>query len=849
MYEYVRRQQELQPTMFATKTFQWMDGSLRDPSWVKSYSKNNPTDPLAYSSSSLFGGQRVQTKPGALGALQRSAASLTPHRGLFMLRRHRQSSDTTATRPPSGVSGTFWPRRRGFTVPSLSQASPILFAVTESREPPQQRQLYTWRGRGRGATIATDHFQEGTIGSDHQQHPPIGMPIAPHYAGTAAMQMPQDKEKAREAGKMPAFGNAGSSQSTSFAMPFSSPPPLPPLPPQLHSSFSPPTSPRPRTICHRARMLVQRVRTRHHDVSHQHFERAAPPFLQSSVLGLSEKTPFDRGTHMVPTGQRAAFGSPKSSYLSRHSSPRKTPSRMLGGSSSIKPRVLPRSPLANPLVIAPISPEERAIDDDDSCLNDGSIATHANDGTKAVPANRTNNGSSSEEDGLACKVCLRFKSLEWLVLCNARHPLCFGCVQTHVKCLLANTQACTVVCPFGSCAASIPTKHLRVCLPPQRLQQLLANRQNRDKPSSLVGRSHSMCTRWNSTDSAGRAGQANRSDDGFDAPIIVVQESCRTAALSADPSATHIRRPAKLKFAPRVIPDNAQKRLSASMPMLQRPKSEFHNGRDSAEPVLSERTSVSPGSVDSMVIAASIAADSTLTLSPESVGSRLRRVPKAQEHLDTHSWKVDRCLETRDNSPNLPSMREDTGAKALEQYSSPLQASPPVLSGSPISLQLPARTTNGITSATMTTRTTQTPPPLPPPFRASATWITPGQRHSGYAEDLLLSATLFETIRRKASSDDDDEGDDSETGVHGHLPVPHFHQPPQRLPLQSIVEHLSSTADDNGVYIPSWRIPSASRQHTLPLWADTQYESQQSGILSEAAALNFDLYETLHRRH
>ncbi|KAJ2793748.1 hypothetical protein H4R20_006448 [Coemansia guatemalensis] len=151
--------------------------------------------------------------------------------------------------------------------------------------------------------------------------------------------------------------------------------------------------------------------------------------------------------------------------------------------------------------------------------------------------------------------------------------------------------------------------------------------------------------------------------------------------------------------------------------------------------------------------------------------------------------------------------------------------------------------------ATISARTMQTPPPLPPPFRASATWITPGQRHSGYAEDMLLSATLFETIRRKAPSDDDDDSDDCYSGAQEHLPVSHYHQPPQRPPLQRIVERLPPAADDNGVYIPSWRTPAAARQHTLPLWADEQCELQQSGILSEAAALNFDLYETLHRRH
>ncbi|KAJ2084340.1 hypothetical protein H4R24_000133 [Coemansia sp. RSA 988] len=857
MYEYVRRQQELQPNMFATKTFQWMDGGMRDTSWVKSYSKNTPTDPLAYSSSSLFGGPRVQTKAGALGALQRSAASLTPHRGLFTLRRHRQTSDTTATRPPSGVSGTFWPRRRGFTVPSASQASPFLFSVTAAREPLLQKEQQplqhpqSWRGRGRGATIAADHCQDrGAMGSDLQQYPPIGTPIAPHHAGTtaaAAAQMPLNREKERLAGEMPVFGSAGSSHNTSSAMPFSSHPPLPPLP-QLHSSFSPPTSPRPRTICHRARMLVQRVRTKHHDDSNQHSERTAPQFSLSSVLGASEKAPSDKGSHMFSAGLRAAAGSPKSSHLSPHMSPPKTPSRMLGGRNS-KPRVLPRSPLANPLVIAAALPEERAIDDDDySRLTDGSAATHDNGGIGIAAVDHTNAILSSDEEGLVCQVCQRFKSLEWLVLCNARHPLCFGCVQAHVKRLLANTKACAVVCPFGSCAAAIPTKHLRVCLPPQRMQQLLANRHSRDKSSGPIGRSNSMCTRWNSTYSAGRAGQVNRNDDGFDAPIIVVQEShgAEAGAPPADLHVTHTRFAGRPTFTPGVISDNAQKRLSVSMPALQCPEPEVHSSRDTTGPLLSECTSVGPGSVDSVVIAASIAADSAQTLSPESVGSRLRRVPKAQEHLDTHAWGVSSRPQAH-HPQHVLRMSEDSSASVFEQSSSPLDVSPSVLSTSPISWLPPAPTAAEAIPTTMTARTMQTPPPLPPPFRTSATWITPGQRHSGYAEDMLLSATLFETIRRKAPSDDDD--DDYDSGILDHLSASNYHQPPPRLPLQRTVEHPLPIADDNGVYIPSWRTPSAARQHTLPLWADIQYESQQSGILSEAAALNFDLYETLHRRH
>ncbi|KAJ2740462.1 hypothetical protein GGI20_005789, partial [Coemansia sp. BCRC 34301] len=113
MYDYVRRQQEAQPNMFSSKTFQWMDhsssahNSVREPGWVKVYAKDLPRDPLAYSSSSLF------TAPRA------TASNLSVHRSLFTFRRQRQNSDA-ATRPPSGISSVFHQRRRGFTAPAGS---------------------------------------------------------------------------------------------------------------------------------------------------------------------------------------------------------------------------------------------------------------------------------------------------------------------------------------------------------------------------------------------------------------------------------------------------------------------------------------------------------------------------------------------------------------------------------------------------------------------------------------------------------------------------------------------------------------------------------------------------------
>ncbi|KAJ1946453.1 hypothetical protein GGF37_001155 [Kickxella alabastrina] len=135
MYDYVRRQQELQPGIFATKTFHWMDQSSREPSWTRMYTKNAPLDPLIYSSSSLYAAPRAAPKPGgARSALQRSASGISPHRALFALRRHRQHSDVPI-RPPSGVSGTFTIRKRGKTVPH--DGEPPAFASAVQAAVPQ----------------------------------------------------------------------------------------------------------------------------------------------------------------------------------------------------------------------------------------------------------------------------------------------------------------------------------------------------------------------------------------------------------------------------------------------------------------------------------------------------------------------------------------------------------------------------------------------------------------------------------------------------------------------------------------------------------------------------------------
>ncbi|KAJ2816833.1 hypothetical protein IWW50_006359, partial [Coemansia erecta] len=468
--------------------------------------------------------------------------------------------------------------------------------------------------------------------------------------------------------------------------------------------------------------------------------------------------------------------------------------------------------------------------------------------TPRTAESSSSSSSSSDEEGRVCRVCSQYKSTEWVVECDSAHALCFGCVQAHVKQLLANTKVYTVVCPSGSCAASISTKHLRACLPPHRLQQLVTNRRRNDRSSGLIKRSISMCTRWNSTDSAGRASRANLDDSGFDAPIITVTEPQNNAVRRAGAVVMEdVQSVANRRFEARNGTVDPQ-RFSASMPVLH-PGNDVSPGISDSGQLLSELTSVEPGSVDSVVLAASVAADSAATLSPESVGSRLRRVPKGREPLSPQLDAIDL------NSPNpqpqntfydLPAPGQ-RAAMVHSMYES-RQATPPPphqlhqhvspdmsdMSGSPVSWQPPSRVLAG-----RATTKELVAPPLPPPlsaaFRASATWITPGQRYSGYTENLLLNATLFETIRRM-SPDGDGDGDDGDGSVLDYLPMPSNPPAGQRPPIPEIMGPPAD--DDAGVYIPTWRRPSG--QQTLPLWADAQY-GMQSGVLSEAAELNFDL--------
>ncbi|KAJ2740521.1 hypothetical protein GGI20_005761 [Coemansia sp. BCRC 34301] len=262
---------------------------------------------------------------------------------------------------------------------------------------------------------------------------------------------------------------------------------------------------------------------------------------------------------------------------------------------------------------------------------------------------------------------------------------------------------------------------------------------------------------------------------------------------------------------------------------------------------VSELTSVERASMSSVVFAASVAADSSLTLSPESVGSRLRRVAKAQENVRVSPGS--HTTGAIEESPG--SLTQAPGAPIGDYADMDLDAfmctpQPPQIplfdsAASPISWS-PA------TPAQPQFQPKQEPSRVPPPlpaslpahFRASATWITPEQRYSGYTENLLLNATLFETIRRQPSPVD---GYESE-GNRYSTPVAVAAAVTPRLPVPAMVPD-----DSGGVYIPTWRraADDARQQYQMPLWAASEFGSQ-SGVLCEAAELNFDLYETLHRR-
>ncbi|KAJ2848910.1 hypothetical protein IWW36_003000 [Coemansia brasiliensis] len=643
------------------------------------------TDPLARSSSSLF------PEPHRQGAMQRSTGKL------FTFRRHRQSSEA---RPSAG--GNPGTRRRGFTMPL-------------SYEPPELPEEVLQRGRG--ATVAGEHeadrrgsegdYKAGRLsnGGDYKASRSSGKDkfgMGSNYeAGRISTEWPINRtimpqRPAQQAARQEAE-NSRAEQSAPFSSSaFAAA--------HLHSSFSPPGTPPRRTICSRARLLMTRICGKKQGTMQPPLDsqRTPPPFSMSSALCTTK--PASRVDPQAPRGPVAQSGA-------------RQPARVFPASR--QPRALPRSPLANPVVLADEAPVETA-----------------------DPAAHTTDESSSEEDR-KCQLCTQYRAAEWTVECNSGHVLCFGCVQAHVRQLLAaNSTTWDVPCP-AECTASISIKQLHACLPPRRVQQLVANR--RQSKAGLLQRSLSLSV---------RPSQPSL-DDGFDAPL--------------DPQQ------------PAHVSEESTERFSASMPVLN------PNSIDPSGPMLSELTSVEPGSVDSLVLAASAAADSSQTLSPQLLGSRLRRIPQAL-------------------SPPAP-------CPASPDHEPARDADPSHHSkASPHDLE----------------------PKQPPPaeFRASATWITPSQRYSGFAENLLLNATLFETIRRSSI----DEGSE--------LPFSSTPSAGQRMPIpQSVIPHSD---DDDGVYIPTWRKPSGS--NLPPSICDEEQYGSQSGVLCEAAELNFYLYETL-RRH
>ncbi|KAJ1820631.1 hypothetical protein LPJ60_003098 [Coemansia sp. RSA 2675] len=784
MYDYVRRQQELQSNMFSSKTFQWMDhgnaasNSVREPGWVKVYAKDLPTDPLAYSSSSLFTAPRATPN-----AFQRTAANLSPHRSLFTFRRQRQNSDA-ATRPPSGISSAFQQRRRGFTAPPGSQPS----------------------FDGIPATLRGAHH---------------------HLANGSRRDMPASHKDTAD--------------------------------PQRGSSKVP-SEDYARSLMHRVRHLKPGSHKQPSDYAPQP-SNGQGGAATGGGIGLSSA----QIRHVGPSYNARPRAS-RSRGSARRPQPRRPPpppSAELGAVP--KSRALPRSPLANPLVITNTAATERV---------------------EVVPDKPTSSQSdsmSSDEDILKCGLCHRYKGTDWIVHCDAGHTMCFGCIQNHVKALLAAKPSADVVfCPSAGCQSYIPSKFLRQCLSPQRFKQIVDNcvqgyqaRQTAKRSASLVA---------NGADRAEEGalhslGLANMSEEGFDEPIIVTgtgarSESPEVASNCALPSrsvATDIHGLAQAVNG-LTVDDGApadEQLFSASMPALPRHRPAEPRQPDIPAVVVSSLTTLERVSMNSLVFAASVAANSSLTLSSESVGSRLRRVAKAQENVrlspGSHSTGAfEESPMSLDQTPVFPHNDSQTALQqrstsALYDYADmdldaymrtpqppqiPLfasAASPMSWSPQPPPSQQQAKHAS-----------VRAPPPLPPSlpahFRATATWITPEQRYSGYTENIMLNATLFETIRRKSSPVGSCESD--QHSFNDSPPAPRAPAAP-RPSVPSMVEEKPpiATDDDSGVYIPTWRRTDDARaQHQMPLWAGSEFGSQ-SGVLCEAAELNFDLYETLHRRH
>ncbi|KAJ2510583.1 hypothetical protein GGI11_005430 [Coemansia sp. RSA 2049] len=971
MYDYVRRQQELQPNMFtSTKTFQWMDPSVREPSWAKRCSKTGPMDPLAYSSSSLFtAAQRSSLRPGGtLGVFHRSAVSLTPHRALLAFRRNRQNSDA-AVRPPSGVSSSFQSRRRGFTAPPGAQpppASPLFCAASSAAVSASAAAPTSHSSRlcpEKTACVPADHgFADApikTLASPRSRTytvvvPPPQTPtttVKPFLAtrsississaAAGPVQSPRSDSRGCEGQqiKQSRISVDGHSEKTGTGFRDASsafPPSAQHIShPRFFSSFSPPSSPQPptRTICHRARQLMNKVRptrtagppttralhtsARRHKQPQQfpeiHVPRANHGHTHriSSVLCVSSKNAAasdsedegDKGQNrgLGSSGAQEPAAQTAEADAGHRMQPQRSPPHALPGGK--QPRVLPRSPLANPAILP-------SADNADDLSGGSGSETEPTDCVDASPSSEPNGAhakpataesSSSDDDGMSCSVCSRYRGLEWIVACESGHKLCFGCVQAHVKKLLASVDAFRVPCPLGGCDAHIPGKYLRDCLPPQRMQQLEANRKRRSRPVRAVTRYFSLDGR-KAAAGCGFGGSTNASDEGFDAPVVVVNTSVSTdhqpyAPVTPQGTANIgvIDSDSLEESMARVSVGNPQ-RYSASMPVLNSDRAHPTIPESPANltpMIMSELTKVSTdkGSIDSVVLAASVAADSGLSLSPESVGSRLRRVAKAQGNLyveaapaegleavggEYHEFSSPSLGQPvflhpppiHDNADQLqqpaqPGPVYDYSAVDFEMYMQTPPRRPHAMSfassSSPISWQTPPPNACNVDrlavlSSLYPKQQPEAPPSLPLQFRASATWITPEQRHSGYAENILLSATLFETIRRRSPPSDGDESDDGHIGAQLRIPrlrTGHYH-PASDIPESPSAALADDDDDDDdaaGVYIPTWRRPeTARREYAVSPWDDdTQYGSQ-SGILCEAAELTFDLYETLHKR-
>ncbi|KAJ2494039.1 hypothetical protein IWW37_000117 [Coemansia sp. RSA 2050] len=878
MYDYVRRQQELQSNMFSSKTFQWMDhgnaasSSVREPGWVKVYAKDLPTDPLAYSSSSLFTAPRATPN-----AFQRTAANLSPHRSLFTFRRQRQNSDA-ATRPPSGISSAFQQRRRGFTAPPGSQPN---FEGIPATLRGAHHHLSNGGRRDMPASHkdTVDPHRKPTGSLATPPLPPIGMQqIAP------AFQAVGDKSRSTDSAAfvhIPFAGGSSKVPSEDYVRdPSFSSCLFPALghlshPPQLHSSFSPPLSPHPRTLCAKARSLMHRVR---HLKPSSH--KQPPDYAPQPVTGQGGATTGGGIGHS--SAQIRHVGPPynarpratRSRGSARRPQPRRPPpppSAELGAVP--KSRALPRSPLANPLVLTNTAATERV---------------------EIVPDKPTSSQSdsvSSDEDILKCELCYRYKGADWIVHCDGGHTMCFGCIQNHVKALLAEKPSADVVfCPSAGCQSYIPSKYLRQCLSPQRFKQIVDNCVQGYQARQTAKRSASLIA--NEAGGVGEGalhtlGLANMSEEGFDEPIIVTDTGARSdspevAASCALPSrsvATDINGLAQAVDG-LAVSDHApagEQLFSASMPALPRHKpAEEPQQPDIPAAFVSSLTSIERVSMNSLVFAASVAANSSLTLSPESVGSRLRRVPKAQENVrpspGSHSAGAFEGSPTSlDHTPVFP----HNDSQAVLQQQQQQRSTSAFYDYADMDLDAYMRTPQppqiplfASAAASPMSWSPQPPPPqqhsqakhasvrAPPPlplslpahFRATATWITPEQRYSGYTENIMLNATLFETIRRKSSPAGSCESD--QHGFNDNPPIPRAPAAP-RPSVPSMVEEKPplATDDDSGVYIPTWRRTDDARaQYQMPLWAGSEFGSQ-SGVLCEAAELNFDLYETLHRRH